>query len=222
MEDNKKQNWWKRWNKYLLWGIGIVLLFGTMIYFNENVEAAPSIGFEYLDDSGNIVNKNIGTVIHIWNNKDDYFFNKTSGLQFSNNFNEYWTKNVFCVGEVQSNNWNWFCIDELPYEINPITDNATYVNLTLTRNITSQVIASLTYNLKQDNEELIVNPRLRNNGNNINGVFGFAWKVKDIKILNTFTDDKIEYLTDEKFDKYYLLPLALFSTSKPNRPPRNQ
>src|SRR3990167_7348429 len=123
MEDNKKQNWWKRWNKYLLWGIGIVLLFGTMIYFNENVEAAPSIGFEYLDDSGNIVNKNIGTVIHIWNNKDDYFFNKTSGLQFSNNFNEYWTKNVFCVGEVQSNNWNWFCVDELPYEINPITDN---------------------------------------------------------------------------------------------------
>ena len=213
MEDNKKQNWWKRWNKYLLWGIGIVLLFGTMIYFNENVEAAPSIGFEYLDDSGNIVNKNIGTVIHIWNNKDDYFFNKTSGLQFSNNFNEYWTKNVFCVGEVQSNNWNWFCIDELPYEINPITDNATYVNLTLTRNITSQVIASLTYNLKQDNEELIVNPRLRNNGNNINGVFGFAWKVKDIKILNTFTDDKIEYLTDEKFDKYYLNGNISFNTS---------
>ena len=49
------------------------------------------IGFEELDN---------GTVWHIWNTEDDYYFNATSGIQFTNHYNEYWAHNIFC-GQLQ-------------------------------------------------------------------------------------------------------------------------
>ena len=38
MENEQKQTWWKRWNKYLIYGFGIMLLVVTMIKI-ENVQA---------------------------------------------------------------------------------------------------------------------------------------------------------------------------------------
>jgi hypothetical protein len=50
---------------------------------------SASIGFESLDD---------GTVWKIWNSYYDYYFNASSGIQFTNHYQQYWTHNVFCAG----------------------------------------------------------------------------------------------------------------------------
>jgi len=54
--------------------------------YNEAFEKPP-IGYELLDNN---------KVVHIWNAHDDYYFNASSGIQFTNHFQEYWTRNIFC------------------------------------------------------------------------------------------------------------------------------
>ncbi|KKL46014.1 hypothetical protein LCGC14_2349880, partial [marine sediment metagenome] len=87
-----------------------------------------SIGYEFLNN---------GTVVHIWNTQDDYFFNKSSGIQFTNHYQDYWSRNIFCIGYYNGGTWNKIkCADELnDFNKNIITDNETYVNATLWKDI---------------------------------------------------------------------------------------
>jgi hypothetical protein len=61
----------------------IMVLFLLMISVGF---AATPVGYEFLDS---------GKVLHIWNEKDSYYFNTSSKMQFTNHYQEYWTRNIF-------------------------------------------------------------------------------------------------------------------------------
>ena len=161
-----------------------------------NVLDNRMIGYEFLNSTFNIVDVSNATIIHIWNTEDDYYFNKSSGIQFSNYFNEYWTKNIFCAGyKDQSENWIYDCNDELPFNWNIKTDNLTYVNITGWRDKSigiKTVRLGLRYHLKINDKNLSVQPSIKNIGStNITQDLGFAWVTKDIKIRNDYAHDII-------------------------------
>jgi len=123
----------------------------------------------------------------MWNSEDDYFFNKSSGIQFTNNFQDYWTRNIFCAGyKNSSNDWVYDCNDALSFNWNIKTDNETYFNYTLWRDKTigtKEVRLGLRYHLKLDDENLSIQFSVENIGEeDIDNDLGFAWKVKDIQI----------------------------------------
>ena len=86
------------------------------------------IGYEFLDNN---------SVVHIWNTQYDYFFEKDAGIQLTNHYNDYWSKNIFCIGYYNNDEWNKIkCSDELTnFNKNIQTDNLTYVNATLWKDI---------------------------------------------------------------------------------------
>ena len=158
--------------------------FVFLIFIFFPVYANP-IGFEELDG---------GTVWHIWNPDADYYFNATSGIQFTNHYNEYWTKNIFCAGYKDgSGDWQYDCNDVLPFTWSHITDNETYVNITGWRDKTigtKEVRMVLRYNLELNDTNLTVIPYIENIGTeDITNDLGFAWKIVDIQIANTTAND---------------------------------
>ena len=74
-----------------------------------------SIGYEYLESD----------ILHFWNDVDDYYLNLSSGIQFSNHHEEYWTHNIYCAG-YKTTEWNYLCNDDLPIQLNVYSDNETY------------------------------------------------------------------------------------------------
>lgn len=183
---------------------------------NPNILDTREIGYEYLDNLGNITNETDATVIHIWNARDHYYFNKSSGAQFSNYFNEYWTHNTFCGGFKIDSQWEYKCNDALPFVWNIQTDNSTYVNYTGYKDIariynskTYEIRIAIRYHLKLDDKNLSVQPSVRNIGaNDIPVDVGFAWVVNDIKIMNDYEDDKIfinytNYNLNESLDLFF-------------------
>ena len=64
-----------------------------------------NLGYELLDN---------GSVFHMWNNHDSYYFNRSNGIQFTNHYQEFWTRNIFCIGYYNNDEWNIIkCADEL-------------------------------------------------------------------------------------------------------------
>jgi len=163
-----------------------------------------------LNSTGGIVSEANAEVIHMWNNKDDYFFNYTSGIQFTNHFQEYWTHNIFCGGyKNSSNDWVYDCLDELPFNWNIKTDNLTYVNYTGWRDKTvgsNTVRIGIRYNLNINDTNLSVQLSVENIGaSDITNDLGFAWRVKDINISGDNSPDRIYinntiYWLDEELD----------------------
>lgn len=162
--------------------IGIVLVGIFSICFvvagSFNPEDNRDIGYEFLDD---------GKVVHIWNTQDDYFFNKSSGIQFTNHFQDYWTKNIFCLGYYQSGTWHKIgCADELiGFNKNIETDNLTYVNITLWKDFnygSYGLRLGVRYHLKLNDEKLSVMIYGKNTGIDFPYDLGFAWKVTDWEI----------------------------------------
>ncbi len=189
------------------------------LLFSVSPQDQRPIGYEYLDSSRNVVPESSASIIHIWNNKADYYFNKTSGIQWTEDFNKYWTKNIFCGGFF-STQWNWGCVDSLPFNLTILTDNQTYVNLSLSRtiviNANRRLNATLTYSLNQDAEEILINPRLKNVGTqSIPNNLGVIWRVQDIKINNNPENDQIEIpvnlsLQDDVFNLNQTLNLKYY------------
>ncbi len=155
-----------------------------------------TVGYEFLNSSGDIVSYANATVVHIWNDKDDYFFDKASGVQFSNHFNTYWTHNIFCGGyKNASNDWVYECNDELPFIWSIASDNSTYVNITGYRDTTvsgKNIRVGIRYHLKLSDESLSVQPSIENTGtSDIVSDVGFAWRTKDIQIFGDARWDRI-------------------------------
>ncbi len=181
-----------------------LLLFSNFVFAQEsfNPQDNRTIGYEYLNSTtGEVVIQLEGDVVHIWNTQDDYFFDKDSGIQFTNHFQDYWTKNIFCIGYYSGEEWIKIkCADELTnFEKSIETDDETYVSVTLWKDI------SFTQNLKTYNMELKVNYYLGLNDENLSitisgnntGIdipvdLGFAWKVTDWDIPSNETDDYLE------------------------------
>ena len=154
-------------------GIDKEMLPSVSAYSGEQGE--NEIGYEFLDDN---------KVVHIWNNIDDYYFNESSGIQFTNHYNDYWTKNIFCIGYYSGEEWVKIkCADELS-DFNRMidTDNSTYVNATLWKDISYggyNLRLGVNYFLGLNDQNLSVTIYGKNIGDDIPFDLGFAWKVTD-------------------------------------------
>ncbi len=173
---------------------------GVSAYASENLSDNRTIGYEFLDDN---------QVVHIWNTQDDYFFNKSSGIQFTNHFQDYWTKNVFCIGYYSGGIWNKIkCADELSNFNRDIhSDNQTYVNATLWKDISYgsyDLRLGIQYHLGLDDENLSITIYGKNIGIDIPYDLGFAWKVQDVEIPGLGEDlifiNGTNYELNETFD----------------------
>ena len=174
-------------------GIFVGLLLSFQILASPNHLNPPIIGFEEVNNTW-----------HIWNSKDDYYFNSTSGIQFTNHYNQYWSHNYFCGG-VKLNKWVYYCTESLPFNWTKQTDNQTFVNISGEKDITFTFAGrqyslklGLTYHLKTNDTSLTVQPSIKNTGSNDIPVdLGFAWKLRDIQISNTQQSDLLELDADE-------------------------
>ncbi len=158
-----------------------------------------SIGYEFLDD---------GKVVHIWNTQDDYFFDKGSGIQFTNNYEDYWSKNVFCIGYYSGEEWVKIkCADELAnFQKNIETDNLTYVNATLWKDINYgayDLRIGVQYHLGLDDKNLSITIYGKNIGIDIPFDLGFAWKVTDLDIPIETIDRILINNTNYELDGVY-------------------
>ncbi len=158
------------------------------------------IGYEFLDNN---------SVVHIWNTQDDYFFDKNSGIQLTNHFQDYWTKNIFCLGYYSGETWNKIkCSDELTgFNKNIETDNSTYVNATLWKDISYgqyDLRLGVGYHLGLDDENLSITIYAKNLGIDIPFDLGFAWKVQDVNIPGLGEDyidiNGSSYLLNDSYD----------------------
>ena len=175
----------------IIFGIVLVFLVGVFVLgdeigikilnFNQGEEVSAyaleggDIGYEFLDD---------GKVVHIWNTQDDYFFNKSSGIQFTNHFQDYWTRNIFCIGYYSGEDWVKInCADELENFNREIqTDNLTYVNATLWKDISYgsyDLRLGINYYLGLNDKNLSITIYGKNIGIDIPYDLGFAWKITD-------------------------------------------
>ena len=146
------------------------------------------IGYEFLDD---------GKVLHVWNSFDSYYFNTSNGMQFTNHYNNYWSHNVLMLGYYNNEIWNLiYRVDELSgFNKNIVSDNETFVNITLWKDLTYQGYnfrLAIRYFLGVDDNEITVIPYIKNLGIEIQYVLGFAWELKDIQVDQTPGGDYIE------------------------------
>ena len=160
------------------------------------------IGYEFIDG---------GDVVYIWNNAtiSDYFFEKDAGIQLTNHYNDYWTKNVFCIGYYNNGEWNKIkCADELTNFNKEIdSDYETFVNATLWKDIeygAYDLRLGVNYYLGLNDENLSITIYGKNIGDDIPFDLGFAWKVEDINIPLDSTDSILindtTYNLDESLD----------------------
>ena len=191
-----------------------MVLFTTLSIASPRQPDNRTIGYEFLDD---------GEVLHIWNEIDDYYFNWSSGVQFSNHYQEYWTHNIFCFGFVLGAdfvlgaNWNDYCVDELDIDWSIDTDNETYINVSgsFEAQLTGRRLNfTLTYGLENNDTEIGITGHVKNTGNQDIGEWHFIWKTQNIQIRNDTMNDKIrlwnstgemeEYLLNQTLDKTYI------------------
>ena len=166
--------------------------------------SSPELGYELLDD---------GDVLHIWNKYDSYYFDTSSGIQLTNHYDEYWSHNVMMLGYYNNDEWNLiYRTDELSgFNKNIDTDNETYVNATLWKDLTYggyDFRLAIRYHLGVDDNELTVIPYIKNLGEAIPYTLGFGWEMKDIQIDMTSKDDYIEvnrtmYYLNQTLDNTY-------------------
>jgi uncharacterized protein YfbU (UPF0304 family) len=159
------------------------------INITDPPDGPPHIGYELLDN---------GEVLHLWNTYDSYYFDTDSGIQLTNHYNEYWSHNVLMLGYYNNDKWNLiYRTDELSgFNKNISTDNETYVNATLWKDLTYKGYdfrLAIRYHLGVDDNELTVIPYIKNIDNeNIPYVLGFGWEMKDIQIDMTTSGDYID------------------------------
>ena len=162
--------------------IGIFSGFVLAGSFNPN-DPRP-VGYELLNNK---------EVVHIWNNVDDYYFDKSSGIQMTNDFENYWSKNIFCLGYYAGQEWNVIkCSDELYNFRKEIeTDDNTFVNATMWKdfyynpnNATEYKFRlGINYYLGLNDENLTITIYGKNIGDrDIPVPIGFAWKITDIDV----------------------------------------
>lgn len=151
-------------------------------------DPSPSIGYELLDD---------GSVLHLWNQYDSYYFNTSCGIQLTNHYNNYWSQNVLMLGYYNNDQWNLiYRNDELTGFMKSIeTDNASFVNVTLWKDLTYNGYTfrlAIRYHLGIDDRELTVIPYIKNLGAPIPYTLGFAWEINDIQVAMTPENDYLE------------------------------
>jgi len=171
--------------KYLIFFFMSILLLGVVsaglfdFLFSSSVDPPEEqeIGYEFLDDN---------KVVHIWNTQDDYYFETEKGIQLTNHYKDYWTKNIFCVGFYNpSGNWiERACADSFDsIDLIIETDNETYVKLSFAKDFEQEPIPlrlGTNYYLGLNDKNLTINLSTKNIGTHpFPQELGFAWKVTD-------------------------------------------
>ncbi len=157
------------------------------------------IGYEFLDD---------GKVVHIWNTQDDYFFEKDAGIQLTNHYQDYWSRNIFCIGYYSGEEWVKIkCADELSnFNRNIQTDNESYVNATLWKDFSYSnydLRLGVRYHLGLDDKNLSITIYGKNIGIDIPYDLGFAWKVTNLDVPSETTDKILINNTRYELDGTY-------------------
>lgn len=176
---------------FLIIGVFLLSSFINEIPFSYSSPNQPnnnSVGYELIDSN---------QVLHIWNVEDDYYFNATSGMQFTNHYEDYWSKNIFCGGYYNAGIWNKLvCVDELPFSWSIETDNENYVNVTGYKDISYlayDLRVALRYSLEKWDTRLTIIPYIKNIGDeNILFDLGFAWNIRNIQIDMEEEDNVLE------------------------------
>jgi hypothetical protein len=137
----------------------------------------PPVGYKLLGNN---------SVLHMWNKYDDYYFNASNGVQFTNHYNEYWSHNVLMLGYYDNDQWNViYRTDELSgFHKNIKSDYETYVNATLWKDLMYKGYdfrLAIRYHLGLDDKNLTIIPYIKAY-DDIPYVLGFAWEIKDIQI----------------------------------------
>jgi hypothetical protein len=142
----------------------------------QGIYSNNTIGFENVNNS----------VWHIWNEKNDYWFNSTSGMQITNHYSAYWTHNYFCGAVQVSAIPTEYCIDSLPLNWKFQSNNVTYANITGTYRISvSGTIVNFTlqYQLGSNDDNLTILFSVQNMGTSaITRQVLVSWISKDIKV----------------------------------------
>lgn len=164
----------------------------------------------YGTDSRDIGYNILNDTVVMWNTQDVYYFNKTSGIQFTNHYEDYWSRNIFCLGYYNGGNWIKIkCADELNNFNKDIqTDNLTYVNATLWKDISYgsyDIRFGVGYHLGLDDKNLSITIYIKNIGIDIPFDVGFAWKVKDLDVPSVTTDRILINNTNYELDGNYNL-----------------
>ncbi|MCU0849709.1 MAG: PKD domain-containing protein [Candidatus Thermoplasmatota archaeon] len=165
----------------------------------------PSLGYELLDDE---------TVLHLWNQYDNYYFNTSSGIQLTNHKDEYWSHNVLMLGYYNNEQWNLlYRTDELTgFNRDIEIDENSYVNVTLWKDLSYAGYPfrlAIRYNLGINDCDLTVIPYIKNLGTtSIPYVLGFGWELKDIQVNMTTEGDYIivdgeSYYLNQTLDNVY-------------------
>jgi len=199
----------------------VSILFLALIPFNNNSVKADggtsSLGWELLDDE---------SVLHIWNRNDSYYFNVSNGIQFSNHYQEYWTRNVLMLGYYGGDTWNLlYRTDELTgFNKDIDTDNNTYINITIWKDLSYSSYDfrfAIRYHLGVDDLNLTVIPYIKNLGASIPFDLAFGWEMKDINIVGHYNNNEIEInntrynLHQELNEKYINVSRSMFVLEYP-------
>jgi hypothetical protein len=188
--------------KYLL-GILCLLFIGIMY----SSLATASLGYEYLEND---------TLLHFWNDFDSYYVNVTSGIQLTNHQEEWWTKNVWCVG-ITRNYESVYCDDKYRINMAIFTDNSSYINITggysiivVIDGVSYHLQTNLKYSLKDTDQNLTIFNSVKSldNYSFTNNVY-FYWKITNINISN---NDVIDFLEVNR-TRYYLDSNFSFNSS---------
>ena len=116
---------------------------------------------------------------HIWNEIDDYYFNASSGMQFTNHYQNYWSKNIFC-GVYDGTE---HCIDKLPFTWTKATDNSTYVYIYGERTLLLGNKFWINYSLGTNDTSMSIDFGFVRSGNLINtSKISFKWKITNLSI----------------------------------------
>lgn len=130
--------------------------------------------------------------MHLFNNYDDYYFDATSGIQFTNHYQDYWSRNVYCAGFKTVTNWVYYCDDAFNFSWS-IDNTSEEVNVTGYKDINlglHNVRVGLQYHLAVNDTNLTVSAWVRNIGVlPILTDIGFAWRITNISIGNNSYED---------------------------------
>ena len=166
--------------------------------------STENLGYELLDN---------GSVFHMWNNYDSYYFNRSNGIQFSNHYQEFWTTNVLMLGYYAGDQWNLlYRTDELSgftEVLDCVTDD--YINVTLWKDLSYgsyDFRLALRYHLKVSDFDLTIIPYIKNLGVAIPFDIGFGWEMKNIQVDDNVENDQIRingtsYLLNQTLDNKY-------------------
>lgn len=178
-----------------------------------------NIGYEFLDQFGNVTNASNGVTVRMWNDMADYFFDKDKGIQLTNHYEDYWTRNIFCLGYFTNNvnltnkQFNRIkCADDFS-SFNRIidTDNSTYVTATLWKDFSHgpyDLRLGVKYDLVPKDEDLDVTIYVKNRGIDIPYDLGFEWRIEDWDIPPGNRSDEFfingnYYWTDSVIDETF-------------------